>query len=431
MHGRWVAKPKIHVWDPATPPVQIAWPPAVANVDHSCPRFLKLDPAFVNKNGNGHAFYQFNAFMVLAANNNLTAIARYNVSCDCGCNKAGIDETNDYFFGDYFSRNERFLASGSTTYTIRVAPPRGSTEQLLARIDEIMTSVRAKRQCNVVLLIHRQTMAAYIKPSEANYSTPSFRAAFNAQHNRLERLKQRHVLGLASLSTGARSDQPSSLRPVRIAVHIRRGEVYNNSLDPRGSKVRAHLFGRMTPVRTYMALVKKVAHAINTDCFAGSPNRPPIEVVLAAENAKVIELGRVVSVPDLGPDDAIVRVDSLPGVSSIALAGENVLDAFETLCFADVVIGSKSGFTALAAYLCEAPLFLTMPFWISYLYVPNVLVMTNRNTTTGEFVKFTSRDSRTTPITDSYDLDRMLLRQKLAAYQPWCRVSETASIART
>ena len=216
-----------------------------------------------------------------------------------------------------------------------------------------------------------------------------------------------------------------------LAVHIRRGEVYNNSLDPRGSKVRAHLFGRMTPVRTYMALVKKVAHAINTDCFAGSPNRPPIEVVLAAENAKVIELGRVVSVPDLRPDDAIVRVDSLPGVSSIALAGENVLDAFETLCFADVVIGSKSGFTALAAYLCEAPLFLTMPFWISYLYVPNVLVMTNRNTTTGEFVKFTSRDSRTTPITDSYDLDRMLLRQKLAAYQPWCRVSETASIART
>ena len=68
-----------------------------------------------------------------------------------------------------------------------------------------------------------------------------------------------------------------------------------------------------------------------------------------------------------------------------------------------------------------------MPFWISYLYVPNVLVMTSRNTTTGEFVKFTSRDSRTTPITDSYDLDRMLLRQKLAAYQPWCRVSGTAN----
>ena len=138
----------------------------------------------------------------------------------------------------------------------------------------------------------------------------------------------------------------------------------------------------------------------------------------------MLELGRRAAVPDLvtAVTDVSLHRD-LPGATSLEVASERVLDAFDAMCFADVVIGSKSGFTALAAHLCEAPLFIPMPFVVGYSYVPNVLVLTEKHTTLGTtFSKFGNPTAARTRIADEYYLDESLLSRKLTEdpAQSWC-----------
>lgn len=413
--GRWEVPKKI-VWDPDAPPVLEPWPEQLTQVNQACPRFLRLDALFVNHNGNGHAFFQLNTFMVTAANYNLTAIAEYNVDCGVGCNRHGLSRTNEYFFGDYFSRNKRHIAKNSTILELN------KPSLWPGAIATQMARVREQHLCNVVLDVHQSTMKSGLIPSEVNYSTPGFRAAFNSQHGRIERLRRREEQARNSSvdALARRHGAAADARPVRIAVHIRRGEVYRNALDPGGNWARAHQFNRLSPVSTYTAIVREVVDSVKSACFDDLA-APPIEVIFAAENATVLEPGRSISIPDLGVGDAIVHADTFPGVTFIALASDEVLEAFEDLCFSDIVIGSRSGFSALAAYLCKAPLFLAMPFWHSYEFVPNIVVMRERSesTRTGQFTKFTSLTSKHTPVTNRYDIRAALFRQKLTR-EPWC-----------
>jgi len=370
-----------------------------------------LDRKVTNRNGNGHAFFQFNGFMAMAATNNLTAIAEHKVNCDCGCNKVGLNESNSYFFGDYFSRHSQRL-DWKTVSRYRISL-RLHTDTLVLydKVASIMHEVRTQNLCNVALVLDESAYLR-IKPSEYNISTPGFRAAFNSQHGRTERLQQRWLRRAPTVPP----------RPIRVVVHIRRGEVYNLSLSPT-SKVQASLFGRMTPVRTYLALARQVVSTVRGECSDGGPPRA-VEVFLAAEAATVLEEGRAVVVPDLEENNTIVRLErDLPGATWLSLTGsENVLEAFEAMCFADIVIGSRSGFTGMAAFLCEAPLFVAMPFWISYKYVPNVVVVRDANTTHGEFTKFKSLVSKAYHVVVDYALDDEPLRSRLrmTPAASWC-----------
>ena len=409
-HGRWhldqiEAKP----WDPVPVAMLHKWPIAVTTINASCPRFLRLDRLYANRNGNGHAFFQFNAFMALAAKHNLTAIASYHVTCSVGCNREGLNETNNYFFGDYFLRNAQSRNNHTKSYVIKMMPPKGTEAALHNSMGVIMDRIQRDALCNVEVYIHRNTMHV-LKPSEDSISTPGFRSAFNSQHDRLARLRLRRA-------NNRESD--TELQPLRIAVHIRRGEVYNKSLDPRGSGVLAGLFNRLSPVRTFLDLVRKLVGAIESNCCLTRPPIP-IHVAFAAEGAKVIQPGRSVKVIDIeGEVDPIVSLEDLPGVARLSVARDNVLEAFEELCFADFVIGSRSGFTALAAHLCEAPLFITMPFWVSYNQVPNVIVLSENHTSVGKFSRFHGNKQRVTPIVDEYDLPRELLLRRVKE-EHWC-----------
>jgi len=57
---------------------------------------------------------------------------------------------------------------------------------------------------------------------------------------------------------------------------------------------------------------------------------------------------------------------------------KDAIDAFEAMCNADVLVTSKSGFSHLAALLCDKPVVLAVPSWLSYDCVPNALPLSAR-----------------------------------------------------
>lgn len=381
---------------PAPPTRQLTvntWSPRVTNVDQTCPYYLLLDPGFSNKFGLGHAFMQINSFVMLASTNNVTVLLKYHVNCNCGCNAAGLNETNKYFFGDYFMRNappSKVWASGKWHTVTRAYPE---------HLGRDFARLRAKGACNQTLLVIANQMPK-VKPLDDGFSLAGWRAAFNSQQNREERLRQR------------RADR--SRREVRLAVHIRRGEVMAGVLQG-GSVQKSQYIGRLTPNRGYVLLIRQTLGAMRRCASL----QGPITVVFVVEGGQVRPDGAV-AVPDMDRNFTLFALDDLPGVDKIELAGSSVIDAFEALCYADVVVGSKSGTTYTAAMLCEGPIFIAMPFWHSYAYAPNVVMARERNATVGEYKHiFPGKLVHAYPVVDVYDFDDNELMEQLAR-QPWC-----------
>jgi hypothetical protein len=51
------------------------------------------------------------------------------------------------------------------------------------------------------------------------------------------------------------------------------------------------------------------------------------------------------------------------------------LEAFDEMCFSDILITGTSGFSYMAGILCKTPIILGIPFWHTYDYVQNAITL--------------------------------------------------------
>jgi hypothetical protein len=135
---------------------------------------------------------------------------------------------------------------------------------------------------------------------------------------------------------------------LRVAVHIRRGDVVNRTKDA---------YNRWVFNSAYLDFIPKLLARVKT--------RLPISLVLFAEGAN-----STTHVPDVLPN--IFHDFSLLH-ENVSLGPTDVHLALGALCSADLLVTSSSGYSHLAALLCKKPRVLAVPFWQSYVSLPNFL----------------------------------------------------------
>lgn len=64
-----------------------------------------------------------------------------------------------------------------------------------------------------------------------------------------------------------------------------------------------------------------------------------------------------------------------PSIQNVTIIPGSVdaIQAFDDMCFSDVLITGASGYSYLVSILCKTPIILGVPFWRSYNPIPNAI----------------------------------------------------------
>ncbi len=358
-----------------------------------CPLFLQMESGYRSPYGIGHAFMAFNTFLHIASVEHLTVHAMYDVACwPAGrCNSEGLEETPSYFFGNSFALNKPPLN--------RSRP--AEVHSLGAMVDR----ARDRGECHRTFEFSHSTLNALV-PRFEGFSLAGFRQAFRSLHNRESRLRLH--------STPSPTRQAAT-----IAVHIRRGDVLTNVLRGRKSKD----VDRLIPNVAFQDLMRRVIDAVQRTCRARSSTS--ITVKLVAEGARDEGNGKV-SVPDYDGRNTTFDPHSVEwrssGVRFLVAGAGKVLDAFESLCYADLTIGGKSGFVHTVACLCDTPVLVVamrhsdLPL---YTPLPNVLAAVESNHTMHNHSTFRRRSAREFAVHDEYLFKDRSLGERIGR-EAWC-----------
>ena len=171
----------------------------------------------------------------------------------------------------------------------------------------------------------------------------------------------------------------SKARPLRIAVHIRRGDLFwylNKWNQPNTEKQRQAALMRLVPNHVYSSLIKSVAeHALRagwtgntTVTFHCEGSIPPASV-LDVDGGYTNYSSLLQSADWLGA-----------GRMHAALGSAVARDAFESMCKSDVLIGGGSGFSSLVGSFCSRPLKLLIPWTLKGCPRANTYKLTNNAT---------------------------------------------------
>lgn len=150
-------------------------------------------------------------------------------------------------------------------------------------------------------------------------------------------------------------------RPLRIDVHIRRGDLFyylSSFIKPGTEKQSKAALQRLVPNEVYTQLINDVAHHVNRVGWAGDVNitfhcegaKPPASVLDVSGN--YTDYGKLLQSAGLfGAGQVHVR-----------LGPANARAAFDSMCSSDVLLGGGSGFTSVAGLFCTRPLKLVLPW---------------------------------------------------------------------
>lgn len=156
---------------------------------------------------------------------------------------------------------------------------------------------------------------------------------------------------------------------IRIAVHIRRGDLLS-FLNMKRSSYRINTTqNRLVHENVYVDLLKQLIHKLD------GLGLHKIEIRLFCED--MVAPSKIPSAIDWELIDMHEQLLSNINISqdiAILPGSNNSIEAFEEMCFSDVMITGASGFSHMASILCKTPVVLGIPFWLSYDYVPNALV---------------------------------------------------------
>jgi hypothetical protein len=157
---------------------------------------------------------------------------------------------------------------------------------------------------------------------------------------------------------------------VRVAIHIRRGDL----IDYLRAKSSAELRSEATEQR----LVDENAYGIVLhqllNKFEGFGVRH-IEVRLYCEGMDApAKVPSAVSWELVDFQELVMMNNSIQNVS-ISPGSSDSIEAFDEMCFSDILITGTSGFSHMASILCKTPIILAMPFWLSYDNIPNAMTL--------------------------------------------------------
>jgi hypothetical protein len=157
---------------------------------------------------------------------------------------------------------------------------------------------------------------------------------------------------------------------VNIAVHIRRGDLFGYILASSNTEQMAQrATSRLVPVSAYKSVLgqllsklKKISKTnVHIHIFCEGMKVP---FMVQEVNGTYIDLRR----------DILVYNSSIQNVTFFHGA-TNPLEAFDAMCFSDILITGTSGFSYLASILCKTPVIMAVPFWHSYHFVPNAVLL--------------------------------------------------------
>lgn len=152
----------------------------------------------------------------------------------------------------------------------------------------------------------------------------------------------------------------SQSAPIRVAVHIRRGDLRGFT----GSENAAR--GRLVHENMYVVILNQLLKKLRQH------GKNDVVIRLYCEGMKAPS-----SIPrasDWTFFNLSDEVNFYPSQNVKIDAGPNgALQAFDEMCLSDILVTGPSGFSFLVSYLCSAPIVLAVPFWQSYGYIPNAL----------------------------------------------------------
>ena len=292
------------------------------------------------------SFQSFNHIFTVARENKLKLRTHFG-SARHGVNPEGVAK---YFFGNL---------------TMTPLPQNKTCEWQQTTLEKLPSQIRQVRETNdcVVFVIGVWEFA----PDEngGGENLPYFRRMFEA--NEIDR--RRSYYGITGEVIPKKWESCGS-NIIRVAVHIRRGDLLSFLNQKRGSFRIGTTQNRLVHENAYVdvlnQLFKKLArlgqHEIEIRLFCEemvSPSKIP-----SAIDWELVDLREKIS------------FDRTTQSIKIFAGSNNSIEAFEEMCFSDVLITGASGFSHMASILCKTPVVLGIPFWLSYDYVPNALVST-------------------------------------------------------
>jgi hypothetical protein len=283
---------------------------------------------------------------------NTATILRLTLRVDMRFAGGGHAVSSDFsssLFEDYFT-----AALPARCSDLRIIPVK--YDQLSTVVSKIRKETNASNLCFVLRLTNKYPT------TEAGFNPCGYRAAFRVLLPRPTNLRCLGPIGR-----------------VKIALHMRRGDVV--TADDRAAQLK--LVGwRGVPNKCAADLLFQVLTQLRACSGA------PLDVVVHAEGSHnisaVIDLDR--SYSDFG-GSAVGESRSLgPG---------NTVQAMADVCASHILITGKSGFSHVLALFCTSTVVVAVPFWHSYAYLRNVLVVDQAPSTvamniSGEVLSFPS-----------------------------------------
>lgn len=151
---------------------------------------------------------------------------------------------------------------------------------------------------------------------------------------------------------------------VRVAIHIRRGDL----IDYLKGK-SADTEQRLVDENAYGIVMNQLLNK-----FEGFGVRN-IEVRLYCEGMDApAKVPSAVSWELVDFQELVMMNNSIQN-TSISPGSWDSIEAFDEMCFSDILITGTSGFSHMASVLCKTPIILGMPFWLSYDNIPNAMTL--------------------------------------------------------
>lgn len=279
--------------------------------------------------GLGHSFMIFNHFVMLALENNVSIRTTY----ETGGHGLKSQNVKKYFFGDQ---------------TMTPLPENTTCSRQRTTMQSLPGKVlRARKEQSCVVFTIGENSAT---ERGIGVHLPFYRRLFEGNE-------------VARQSTIERKwKQPSRSDVVHVAVHIRRGDLKKYLRGNLGQTQTRLVHENMYTTILNQLLIKLAElekYEVDVRLYCEGM-KPPASIPKATDWSLVDLREEVIF------DSTIQNVTILPG-------SDNTLQAWDDMCFSDVLITGTSGFSHLASILCKTPVILGVPFWHSYDYIPNAI----------------------------------------------------------
>ena len=318
------------------------WPQSLFELDRRCPLILE---ARHQRAGLGHSFISFAQVVELAASLQLTLRAHFSGSAD-GAWGAGVNASiaSSALFGSHFAHSL----------------PVGATTKHVARDRLSATVAKLRRDCGEARSPPQPVVLKLDKAPQC------------CQTSALQACNWRRALAASTPVVSGRSRQGS----LRIAVHLRRGDIVAQANNPlRGDRFETFYatLHRAIPNQAYLGILRDVLRAV------GKQELTALDVVLHCD----MPHASPDAIPDVNASEAsdfrsalseAVASSGMPGATiKVRMGPPNVVDAFRSICTADIVLMARSTLSCMSALLCPSPVFLATPYHHATRHLPNVI----------------------------------------------------------